>query len=332
MMTSSALQTFAASATVGAGATWLARRFAWRFGIINQPNAIVPQHTRPIAYLGGMGIAAGVLGALLLTVVAKSPSWETLGRADLIVGGALYLGLGAADDLHPLRPLPKFALQMAAAIVVVYLRTGPATNWVDLFFMVLSIAWILTLVNAVNLTDVCDGLVAGLACIQFVGLAILVPSDAIWALAIAGSCIGFLVFNAPAASIFLGDAGSHLLGFWLAGVTLDLVNSGEEMDLIQAALIGGVPLFELTFVSTMRLRKGIPWWKGSPDHFSLRLQGAGFSRWTTDALAWTAMLLLTGSALLIERAGPPFALWLMASLCCLMAWCWNYLRERDVIV
>jgi UDP-GlcNAc:undecaprenyl-phosphate/decaprenyl-phosphate GlcNAc-1-phosphate transferase len=300
MMGSAAVYALVAGTALGAGATWVARRFAWQFGIVNQPNAIVPQHTRPIAYLGGVGIAAGTAGALLLAAVLDWTS-HTLARADLIAGGALFLALGVADDLRPFRPLPKFSLQVAAAVVVTYLRTSFEGSGVDLLLALISVFWIVTLVNAVNLTDVCDGLAAGLACIQFVALSILVPSDALWALVIAGSCVGFLVYNLPAASIFLGDAGSHLLGFWLAALTLDLLDSGRLMaPVIQALLIGGVPLLELIFVSTTRIRKGIPWWRGSPDHFSLRLQAAGFSRWATDALAWTAMVLLGGLALLIE--------------------------------
>jgi UDP-GlcNAc:undecaprenyl-phosphate/decaprenyl-phosphate GlcNAc-1-phosphate transferase len=330
-MTAAALQSLAGGAVIGAAATWLARRLAWRVGIVNHPNAIVPQHTRPIAYLGGAGIAAGVAGALLLAAARQGAGWEALHRIDLITGGILFLTLGLVDDVHPFRPLPKFGLQLAAAMIVVYLRTGPPTGWADLIDMGLSVGWIVTLVNAVNLTDVCDGLAAGLACIQFIALAILVPSDAVWALAIAGSCIGFLVFNAPAASIFLGDAGSHLLGFWLAGLTLDLLGSGPDViRAIQAALIGGVPLFELIFVSTMRMRKGIPWWRGSPDHFSIRLQAAGYSRWATDALAWAAMLLLAGSTLLIDHAQPPATLALLALLCCVTLWCWVYLEGREV--
>jgi UDP-GlcNAc:undecaprenyl-phosphate GlcNAc-1-phosphate transferase len=299
MMGSAALPAFAAATVLGAGATWLARGFAWQFGIVSQPNAIVPQHTRPIAYLGGVGIAAATAGALLL---ADRLDWTgyPVARADLIVGGTLFLAIGVADDLRPFHPFPKFALQVVAALIATYLRTGFEPGGVDLLTAILSVLWIATLVNAVNITDVCDGLAAGLACIQFVALAILVPADALWGLVIAGSCVGFLFFNLPAASIFLGDAGSHLLGFWLAALTLDVMDAGRSMaQVIQALLIGGVPLLELIFVTTMRIRKGIPWWKGSPDHFSLRLQAAGLSRWATDALAWAAMLLSAGLALLI---------------------------------
>jgi UDP-GlcNAc:undecaprenyl-phosphate GlcNAc-1-phosphate transferase len=323
--------TFLTAALVGAGVTWMARHTAWRLGIVNHPNPIVPQHTRPTAYLGGLGIAGGTLGALLVAVALGWTDSSLVLRADLLTGSVLFLALGIADDLRPLRPQPKFALQAAAAGVVIYLRTELATTGMDMLLVFLCAVWIVTVVNAVNMTDVCDGLVAGLACIQFVTLAMLTPLDSLWALAIAGSCVGFLVFNAPSASIFLGDGGTHLLGFWLAALTLDLgYSSGRGAGLLQVLLIGGVPLFELIFVSSMRIRKKIPWWRGSPDHFSLRLQAAGFSRWATDGLAWTAMLLLAGAALIIERVAPLTALAVVVSLSILATWCWTYLQSFEV--
>jgi UDP-GlcNAc:undecaprenyl-phosphate/decaprenyl-phosphate GlcNAc-1-phosphate transferase len=333
MTASAALFALAVATTLGAGATWLARHSAWHFGIVSQPNPIVPQHRRPIAYLGGVGIAAGIAGALLLGQLLDWTGQDPLARSDLIVGGALFLALGIADDLNPFRPLPKFALQLgAAAAIVTFLETGLEGNDDSLLLTLLSIFWIVTVVNAVNVTDVCDGLATGLACIQFGALAVLAPSNASWALLIAGSCVGFLIYNAPAASIFLGDAGSHLLGFWLAALTLDVMGSGDSMTpVIQALLISGVPLFELIFVTRMRTRKGLPWWRGSPDHFSLRLQAAGFSRWATDALAWSAMLLLAGAALLLEGAAPPIVFGIVATLGGLAVWCWSYLLGHEVI-
>lgn len=323
------IKVLTAGLALGAGSTWLARETAWRLGVVNQPNVIVVQHTRPIAYLGSAGIALGVAAALVLTHALWSMPSGMI-RPDLIAGGAFYLVLGLADDLSPLRPLPKFAFQLVGAIGVVYLRTVTAGDGFDPLIALLSIVWIVTLVNAVNLTDVCDGLVAGLACIQFVTLALLVPSTAIWSLAVAGACAGFMLFNAPAASIFLGDAGSHLLGFWLAVLTLDLMASSYSLtSLAQAVLVAGVPLFELIFVSTMRIQKGLPWWRGSPDHFSLRLQSSGLSRWATDSLAWAAMLLLATLAWLLQGVSALVAVALVAGLAALLVWCWSYLQRCE---
>jgi UDP-GlcNAc:undecaprenyl-phosphate GlcNAc-1-phosphate transferase len=292
-----ALYVFVASIVSTAAATWLTRRFARRFGIVHHPNEIVPPHTRPIARLGGLGIAAGTAATVLLSVVLDwAPGSPT--RVDLMVGGALFLALGVVDDLSPLAPLRKLTLETVAAAIVVGLRVSLFGNGVDLLAALLAVCWIVTLVQAVSIADVCDGLVAGLACIQFFAVATLMPADGLWGLAITGSCLGFLFYNAPAASIALGGAGSRLLGFWLAALTLDLVDSGGSIaQVVQALLVGGVPLLGLVSVITIRIRNGLPWRNDSSDHFALRLQAAGFSRWATDGLAWTAMLVLAGLAL-----------------------------------
>ncbi len=125
----------------------------------------------------------------------------------------------------------------------------------------------------------------------------MVPEGRILALGAAGACIGFLFFNRPPATIFLGDAGSHLLGFLLAAVgILHFRNAPAWTSFVAACLVVAVPLFEFAFLFVIRVRKGIPWWRGSPDHFALRLQARGFSRLGADLIAWTAALILASVA------------------------------------
>ena len=75
-----------------------------------------------------------------------------------------------------------------------------------------------------------------------------------------------------------------------------------------------MPLFELCFLVAVRARKGLPWWRGSPDHFSLRLQAAGLSKWQTDALAWSAATLLVVAARAVETHAGPARLALLATV------------------
>ncbi|MFL5495541.1 MAG: MraY family glycosyltransferase [Gemmatimonadales bacterium] len=318
-----------AGVATGALATWSARFLARRLGIVSHPNPIVPQHTGTIAYLGGMAVAAGAVGALAL---GGAPSRALIGgRLDLIVGASLFLALGVVDDLRPLRPLSKFLAQACFAAVAVRLRLDPGADALHLLWYALSVGWILTVVNAVNLTDVCDGLVAGLAIIQLAVLSFLVPADGPWALAMAAACMGFLLFNAPPATIFLGDAGSHLLGFCLAILTLDLVGNDHRFPSVaQAILVAGVPLFELIFLVAVRARKGLPWWRGSPDHFSLRLQAAGYTRWEADFLAWAVMLLLAAVALGVGDGGRWMIVAVGGAVGTLGIWCWRYLGRHEV--
>ncbi|TMQ73178.1 MAG: undecaprenyl/decaprenyl-phosphate alpha-N-acetylglucosaminyl 1-phosphate transferase, partial [Candidatus Eisenbacteria bacterium] len=217
---------------------------------MSAPRPIVPHHDRPVAYLGGVGMAFGIAAGLvtLRWLGGGLPtSWW--------VAAASYLVLGLADDIMVFRPLVKFALQALVAALAVTTGVGSSMTGMRLLDAALSWLWIVTLVNAFNLTDVCDGLLGSLGVVMFLALAML-------------------------ASIFLGDAGSHLLGFLAAAFTLAAIpRSVHAMPMMAAcALVVGVPLFETVFVVGVRMRKGIAWWKGSPDHFSLRLQAAGFTR------------------------------------------------------
>lgn len=289
---------------------WLARALALRLNIVNQPNPIVPQHTRPVSYLGGLGIGIGIVATSVLAWLMAQMGWAPWGWAGawpvaIAVGAAAYLALGIYDDLKVLSPRAKFTLQALVAAVAVCLGLyAPITGvgWLD---AALTWFWILLLVNAFNLTDVCDGLVGGLTCLTMFFLAHLAGEWQPHALVTAGASLGFLAFNRPPATIFLGDGGSHPLGFLAAVLTLQLFSQTPDRPLLaasQGALLVAVPLFELFFVSSVRVHKGLPWWRGSPDHFALRLQAAGLSRWQTILIAWLAAAALGGAALGVQVA------------------------------
>src|SRR5207245_10489868 len=151
-------------------------------------------------------------------------------------------------------------------------------------------------------------------------------------LAVAGASAGFLVFNCPPARIFLGDAGSHLLGFLLAACTMSSFPVAATWRHYAAVLLlVGVPLFELVFLTVTRIRKGLPWWRGSPDHFSLRLLAAGLSRLQADVVGWSLQLFLCFMAVELLRSGP-----LIRDVCLLLAVvmtlcaCWRFLLRWEV--
>lgn len=275
----------AAGAALAAGlvGTFAVRATALRLGIVNAPNPLIPQHTKPVAYLGGVGVALGIATGLAALRVLGA---EVPGLA-ILLPAVLFLALGVADDLLVFKPAPKFGLQALVAALAVALGVRAELTGIAAIDAAASWFWLVTLVNAFNFTDVCDGLLGSLGAVMFVGLAIQNPAVAGPALIAAAACLGFLAFNRPPASIFLGDAGSHLLGFLAGAFTLAAAARAESPVLTLGAggLIVAVPLFELAFLTAVRIRKGLAWWKGSPDHFSLRLQAAGFSRGRTDLLA-----------------------------------------------
>jgi UDP-GlcNAc:undecaprenyl-phosphate GlcNAc-1-phosphate transferase len=304
---------------------------------MNYPNGIVPQHKTAVAYLGGFGVALGAFASFglfqILTVLGRVPG-DRLRQFPwaLTMGSALFLLLGLYDDLVVLRPAPKFALQILAACAAMFAGVTPRLTGIAILDVALSCAWIVVVVNAVNVTDVCDGLVAGLSLLAFLFLSFLGPEHRFVDIILAGACLGFLVFNRPPARIYLGDAGSHLLGFLLAFLTLGEVSARARLSAYVAmALVAGVPLFEVTFLAAVRTRKRLPFWQGSPDHFSLRLQAAGLSRGQTDLLAWAVMVLLCAFArlLLMDPPWPQQAAAIMAPVL-ILSQCWRLLLRYEV--
>ena len=274
--------TMIVAVAAGIAGTWCARSLALRLGHVAHPNPLVVQHTRPVAYLGGVGVAIGT--AATMTAV---PLW-------LWFPALLFLALGIADDARPFAPHEKLALQAGVASVAVLL--GYSSNWSANPWVngVIGWMWIIVLVNAVNVTDVCDGLVAGISVPVFLGMASLNAAQEPLALAAAGACAGFLVFNRPPATIFLGDGGSHFLGFLMAALT-----PISKPTLVPSLLVTGVFLFEVGFLIVVRWRKGLRWWAGSPDHFSMKLLDRGLSRVHTDAVAIVSAALLAAMSVMV---------------------------------
>jgi UDP-GlcNAc:undecaprenyl-phosphate GlcNAc-1-phosphate transferase len=326
--------TFAGGLAGALAGTWACRSFALRFGVVNQPNPIVAQHVQPIPYLGGVGLAFGVACAVVIGLaVGDRPRLLNVAqwRWDTIAGAAMFLLIGVADDVVVLSPLGKFLMQVTAAVAVITLAVlGNAATTSTWLTASLYLGGILILVNAVNLVDVCDGLVAGLASIVGLTFVALHGQWDVLPAALASATVGFLVWNKPPASIFLGDAGSHFIGFLLAGFSIDMLVQRPVLPGAMAVLLtNGVFLFELVFLVAVRRRKGIPWWLGSPDHFALRLQAAGFGRWGVDAASWSMAGVLGALALFaVESALAAIVCGVVALLGAL--WVWRYLLPIQV--
>jgi UDP-GlcNAc:undecaprenyl-phosphate GlcNAc-1-phosphate transferase len=342
----------AVAAVAGALATWLCMQVARRTGFVNHPNPIVPQHTEPIAYLGGVGIALGATATLALAGAMTSPTASRLGGVlgtaglaaqpaplvlphSLLVGSVWFLTLGLVDDLRPFPPPAKLLLQLAGATLVLIMAPFPAFTGVESIDAAIALLWYVTVINAVNFTDVCDGLVGGLAVVTLLyhgsGLAGGLAIDRAVALVLAGATLGFLVFNRPPARVFLGDAGSHLLGFALADLALRQTTGRPWWPgLVVMPLVVAVPLFELVFITAKRIQQGLPWWRGSPDHFSLRMQAAGFSKWRTDLIAWSLAIVGCAAAWAVRGTSGMIGNGIMVGLAIVAVVSWRALSRWQV--
>ncbi len=286
------LISFIGSIFIGILTTWAARTFAWKIDFLDKPKANVPQHTMSIAYLGGLGIFFGLLISNLVFMAQVSIMF-------LLFAG-VFMILGLVDDKAQLRPMHKFLIQVLVALGAAKFCASYDFLGIEIVDLLLSAFWYLVLLNAFNLTDVCDGLLGGISTVAFLFAVIAFPDSAAMWLVVSGSIIGFLFFNSPPASIFMGDAGSHLLGFIAGYMTMSdspVINSDYSFYIL--ACLCAVPISEITFLVIVRYKKGLAWWLSSRDHFALRLQRHGFSKWKTDFIAY-ALSIISAIPMLIS--------------------------------
>ena len=233
------LEVFLLAAATSAALTPLVRRLAFRIGAVDRPTGGRKIHTRAIARLGGLAVAAGFGAA---TLVFLPLDRRLLG---LLAGAGLILAVGAIDDIYNLKPWIKLVCQLVAAVVTlaggigISALTNPLGGAIGLTWgrtlvslgglrfhitplaNLLSLVWIVGLVNVINFLDGIDGLATGVSGIAgfvifLLALAIGQPAVAVIALAVAGAAAGFLPFNFSPASIFLGDSGAYFFGLILA--------------------------------------------------------------------------------------------------------------------
>jgi UDP-GlcNAc:undecaprenyl-phosphate GlcNAc-1-phosphate transferase len=278
------------------------RRWCERAGHVDDPGHR-KIHGTPIALAGGFTVMTGFfvpvgLGALVVAVTHFQSPFESVLQYGLsaralqlvaILFGALgMVVLGWVDDRHELRPLLKFSGQMLIALFVAWsgIRiTLFIPNAIAAYL--LTVLWILTITNAFNFLDNMDGLCTGLGFIAAwtCGWAAAIQGQylvATLAFLICGALAGFLPFNFPKAHAFLGDAGSHLVGF-LAAVLAILPNfyssqTPHPLAVLSPLFILGVPLYDLVTVVLLRWRKGQPFYVGDTNHISHRLARRGYSR------------------------------------------------------
>jgi UDP-N-acetylmuramyl pentapeptide phosphotransferase/UDP-N-acetylglucosamine-1-phosphate transferase len=239
--------------------TPLAARLATRVGLLAQPGPL-RVHTRPVPYLGGVAVFA----AIVAPVAGARPS--------LLVPLALACTLGIADDATDLGP----AVRIVAEVVI-----GVGAAWVsaphDAGHVALGVVVVLVLVNAVNLLDGLDGLAAAVVALGALGsFIVLSGSSATLALVLVGALAGFLVWNAPPARIYLGDAGSYLLGTALA--ILFLAASQREAAVVSGAcLFVAVPVADTSVAIVRRMRARTPLLRGDRGHVYDQLVDRGWS-------------------------------------------------------
>ena len=271
------LLTVVLAAAISVAATPLFAALARRSGLVVAPRKD-RWHRAATPLLGGAAIAAGSLVALAVAL----PS----GREGLVLvlcAGAAF-GLGLLDDFRHFAPTTKLVGQvmLGAALFIGGIQVE-IVSFPPIAFL-LTVFWIVAMMNALNLIDNMDGLAAGIAAIAALMLGLTSdpaqPAAAIAAGATAGAALGFLVHNFYPARVFMGDAGSLLLGFLLAATALLHTASGAanlSFAVIAPIAVLALPIFDTALVTASRRSAGRPISQGGRDHSSHRLAALGLS-------------------------------------------------------
>lgn len=313
-------------------------RLARRWGAIDRGGyRRVGQGRTPL--LGGLAVALPVVAFLLMFGAAGglivshwrmihrlNPAWLTplmnfaVRRGEfsrsfivLAIGGGAILLLGFVDDLRGMRARVKLLAQFAVAVFIClsgYVLEEfyiPLVGTVPLspdLGVVVSILWIVGLINAFNLIDGLDGLASGVALIVSAALVALGVSTgnvllAFAGTALAGALAAFLFFNFPPARIYLGDTGSMFIGYLLATVTLMGTYKGKTAVIILGPLLAlSYPIFETLVSMIRRFVRGVPIFSGDRYHTHHRLLDKGFSKRRVVLTIYGVTFLLAAAAYL----------------------------------
>jgi UDP-GlcNAc:undecaprenyl-phosphate GlcNAc-1-phosphate transferase len=302
-----ALYAFLAAAVATALLTPLTMRLAVAVGAIDTPRERGLSE-RPTPLLGGLAIFAGTLIAGLIWLPDER-IWH-----GMLIAAAFITLVGAIDDRFELPPLVKLAGQVFAALIVVHY--GIVVELITLPFLgalhfpnagaAITVVGLVALMNVVNFSDGVDGLAAGVCAIIAAALAVISFDLERWApgvlaALIAGASLGFLLYNFPPASSFMGDCGANLLGLLMGCLTVEgAVKTEVVLSFVLPLILLAVPFLDTTFVVLKRLKYRRPIYASDSEHFHHRMARIGFSRRRTIAYLYGWTLLLAGFALALR--------------------------------
>ncbi len=314
-----ALYAFLLAAVLTALMTPFTMRLARALGMIDEPRERGLSE-RPTPLLGGLAILAGALVAGLIWLpagYAREHQGE-LWHGVLLAAVAITL-VGALDDRFDLHPALKLAGQTLAAVIVVHY--GVAVKAITLPFAgrlafpntgpadagpILTVIGLVVMMNVVNFSDGVDGLAAGVCVIIAATMAIIAfdlnrQQPGVLAAITAGAALGFLFYNFPPASSFMGDAGANLLGLLMGVITVEAaVKTAAVVSFVLPLILLAVPFLDTTFVVLKRLKYRQPVYRPDTEHFHHRMARIGFSSRRTIAYLYAWTLMLAGLALALR--------------------------------
>lgn len=294
--------------------TPLARKLAMKVGAFDVPKDERKIHSKPMPYFGGIAIYVAIISCMVVFL----PMDKT--NICIIVGATLIVLAGIIDDMYDMPAKLKLLFQIAAAAIAVYggarihFISNPLSETgmtlLESFTIPITMIWIVGVTNTINLIDGLDGLASGVASIAATsllftaaikGFDFIVMQCAI----IAGASLGFLPFNFNPAKIFMGDAGSMLLGYMLSVTAiLGMVKSVAIVTLVVPIFALGLPIFDTAFAIVRRFVNHKPIMAPDKGHLHHRLMGKGLNQRQTVLIMYFISMMLGLTAVFIADSEP----------------------------
>lgn len=313
-------------------ATSFCKKIALKFGIVDKPDQLVKTHKDSVAYLGGVGILVGLTVGVLtgLYCLYGSDDFRSsfVWLLGILGGASIACFVGLVDDIFDLRPRYKFLGQILAAVILIVVGVTPnlhliarplgipmeadpemsSASWIVQSSLAAGIVvfFVLGATNSLNLLDGLDGLCAGVTAIITLAMLLLSIHLATWGysksgdparmiicLALVGGVCGFLPFNRHPAKIFMGDAGSMLLGYTAASLML-LFSEGVPRWWMASIVVFGLPILDTGVALVRRLLNKRPLFVSDRGHIYDQMIDRGIPLTRTVAICY---LLAAGYAM-----------------------------------
>jgi len=302
----------------------LMRRLAPRLGLLDLPGEVRKVHKAPVPRVGGWGIVLGLILPVLF-LVEHAPLLE-----GYLVGVALLFAVGVVDDIFERGHYPKFITQIAAAGVVVlhghlwiwHMPLLGLDPWSPALGIPFTVFAIVGMINAINHSDGLDGLAGGEALLSLIVVLFLGtvyggdPMLVTLAAAAIGGVLGFLRYNTHPATVFMGDAGSQVLGFTLAVLVIDLTRQvSPTLSPAVVLLILGLPVIDILAVLVQRIYHGMHWFQASRNHIHHRLLDLGLDHYDVVVIIYGLQGVMVSFGVLLRFENDALVLLAYAAIC-----------------
>ncbi|MBD5119147.1 MAG: undecaprenyl/decaprenyl-phosphate alpha-N-acetylglucosaminyl 1-phosphate transferase [Clostridiales bacterium] len=304
---------------VSFASTPLVKALSVKMGAVDVPKDGRRMHDHPIPRMGGLAIFFGFVVSMLLFVPLD------MEKKGMLLGAVIIVVLGILDDIYALPAVPKFLVQIIAALVAVVagnridvlsnpniFSSNPVWQLGWLAYPV-TVIWIVAITNSVNFIDGLDGLACGVSTISAASMLViaLLVSEldgeldvAVMMAALVGACIGFLPYNFNPAKIFMGDTGSTFLGFIMAVVSVNgMFKQYTIISFVVPFLMLGLPIFDECFAVIRRLSRGQSPMAPDRGHVHHRLIDMGFSQKQAVGVLYVISAILGLSAVVLTAGG-----------------------------